>query len=143
MNPGFASRINFHIYFEDYNVDELIKIFKNLCKNEKYKIDTGVADILVPFFKREMQKDNFSNARLVRNIFEKAKFVQATRVVNDTKSNKDYLIADDVVSAIQSIDVKADGKDKIGFKIGGVTDESTRITKARGYQEVRGTRTVL
>ncbi|WP_455797269.1 AAA family ATPase [Clostridium butyricum] len=38
INPGLESRIKFNIQFNDYSGDELFKIFKSLCKREKYKI---------------------------------------------------------------------------------------------------------
>lgn len=54
---------------------------------------------------------------MVRNVYEKAKFIQATRVIDDDKENKDLIIQDDVKNAIQLLNIKNENKHKIGFKI--------------------------
>ena len=114
---GFSSRINFHIYFEDYKPKELLEIFKYLSQAESYVLDKNIEDILIPFFEKEIPKTDFSNARMVRNVYEKAKFIQATRVIDDDKENKDLIIQDDVKNAIQLLNIKNENKHKIGFKI--------------------------
>ena len=47
-NPGFESRIQFYIDFPNYNSDELYEIFKNLAKEEHYKLSNQIKDFLMP-----------------------------------------------------------------------------------------------
>lgn len=87
VNPGFESRIQFTIEFPDYSSEELYAIFKQLCKKEHYKLSSNIKKELIKHFEIAKQKENFSNARYVRSIFEKIKIEQANRVVleNDDK----------------------------------------------------------
>ena len=50
VNPGFKSRIQFTINFPDYNEEELYTIFRNLCKNEKYKLSNNIKQELIKHF---------------------------------------------------------------------------------------------
>lgn len=90
MNPGFKSRIQFEINFPDYSSEELYNIFKSLCKKENYKISSNIKQILLQHFDMSKKEENFSNARYVRNIFEKVKIEQANRVI--TKKENENLI---------------------------------------------------
>ena len=38
-NPGLESRFNKYFYFEDYNGDELMEIFRSMCKKNGYTLD--------------------------------------------------------------------------------------------------------
>ena len=48
-NPGLRSRFNKFIHFEDYNPEEMVKIFKLLCKKQRFELDTGVEDSVKKF----------------------------------------------------------------------------------------------
>lgn len=82
LNPGLSDRINYKINFEDYSVSELTNIFISLCNEEDYEVD----ELSIKYFEElissylETKKEEFSNGRFVRNIFEKAKIKQAIRI---------------------------------------------------------------
>ena len=115
LNPGFESRIQFTINFNDYNEEELLEIFKCLCKKEKYRFGNNCNELLVDNFKKAKKVNNFGNGRYVRNLFEKVKFEQADRIV-ETKSNAINTISKiDIEKAIQSICIKEKTVRKIGF----------------------------
>ena len=42
-NPGLRSRFNKFLYFEDYNEQQLVEIFKVFCQNADFKL--GSVDI--------------------------------------------------------------------------------------------------
>jgi len=114
-NPGFESRIQFKIDFEDYNEEELYEIFKSIAKNEDYKISTSLKEMLIEYFKKEKLKENFSNARCVRNLFEKVKFEQADRVSKNGEENINLIKKVDVERVISKVSDEV--KDiKIGFR---------------------------
>lgn len=113
-NPGFASRIQFKIDFPDYSEDDLYEIFKNMVKKENYKLSSGIKQELLEFFKDEKQKENFANARCVRNIFEKVKFEQADRLAKNETDDINLIKKSDIKNAI----LKSKNKDQVRVKIG-------------------------
>lgn len=116
MNPGFASRINFHIQFPDYTEDELYNIFRKMLKQEKYKLSNNTKDILIDYFKKEKAKEHFANGRCVRNLFERIKFEQADRVVTDNTQNIDLIKKCDIENTIKQLILEqVDTKKVIGF----------------------------
>jgi len=100
-NPGLASRFNRYINFPDYTPAELLKIFLNLCSKHSYELSSSTHHGLQTIFGREiqLQRERFSNARYVRNLFEKIIEAQAQRVIalpNASKSDLQAILAADV-----------------------------------------------
>ena len=93
-NPGLKSRFNKYIYFPDYNSGELMEIFKYMCKENDYILTQSAADVAEAYLRgmTEQKLENFANARLVRNYFERCVDRQATRIVQDENINEDDLI---------------------------------------------------
>lgn len=81
-NPGLRSRFNKYIYFEDYDLNELVQIFEVMCKNAGYKYMSDVISFVNDYFKKKLEQKskNFANAREVRNFFELAIVNQANRL---------------------------------------------------------------
>lgn len=81
-NPGLQSRFNKYIYFDDYTPDELIAIFRGMCKKNGYKPTKKAAEKAEQMlgFLHETRADSFANARTARNLFEKLLTVQADRL---------------------------------------------------------------
>ena len=92
-NPGLNSRFNKYLYFNDYNAEELEKIFVLMCDKYQYVLDDKLKEQLPDFFKAMVltKPDNFANAREVRNIFEKAVQRQSSRLYNDKEHTQDDL----------------------------------------------------
>lgn len=116
-NPGFESRIQFTINFPDYSEDELLEIFKELCKKEKYKISDNCTEILIDNLKQAKKEENFGNGRYVRNLFEKVKFEQADRIVKTKSKAINSITKNDIESAIKSMIYKEKTINKIGFEV--------------------------
>ena len=100
-NPGLSSRFNKYLYFNDYNAEELEKIFMLMCEKYQYVPDEELKEKLPEFFQLMVltKPDNFANAREVRNIFEKAVQRQSSRLYNDkehTQEDLTVLKAEDV-----------------------------------------------
>ena len=100
-NPGLASRFNRYINFPDYTPAELLKIFLNFCSRHSYELSSSTHHGLQTIFGREIQvqRERFSNARYVRNLFEKIIEAQAQRVItlpNASKSDLQAILAADV-----------------------------------------------
>lgn len=81
-NPGLKSRFNRYFYFNDYSPEELLNIFKKLCRDSRFSLTEAASQILYDLlFKLYSDRDKtFGNARTVRNIFEKTIEQQANRL---------------------------------------------------------------
>jgi len=83
-NPGFKSRFNKYISFEDYKPNELIEIFKAIVLKNKYQASGGLLDLLEKKFQEmySTRTKSFGNGRVVRNTFEKIIENQSNRLAS-------------------------------------------------------------
>jgi SpoVK/Ycf46/Vps4 family AAA+-type ATPase len=81
-NPGFKSRFNKYISFDDYKPNELIEIFKSIVKKNKYIASNDLLTLLQNNFINlyNSRTKSFGNGRVVRNIFEKIVENQSNRL---------------------------------------------------------------
>ena len=104
-NPGLRSRFNRYIHFEDYNADDLMRIFGRMAEKYDYSLEEEAQELLKSHFDScvaHKEKD-FGNARYVRNLFERSIKVQAVRLSSQNETNKDQLTmitAQDIAAAI-------------------------------------------
>lgn len=94
-NPGLRSRFNKFIEFPDYTPEELLSIFTKLCNDAGLKytdeVKASMRDIMMKLYNE--RTENFSNGRVVRNIFEDVITHQANRLIlNTTISDDDLLL---------------------------------------------------
>ncbi len=99
-NPGLKSRIAFHVNFDDYSEDELWRILNLFVEKGGMTMERGVEEKVRPIFREASTHQNFGNGRFVRNLYEKARRNQASRVVNMDEEHRDrkaltLLISDD------------------------------------------------
>ena len=81
-NEGFQSRIKYKIYFENFTVDEMGEIFRQLMKtgsSHRYKIEKEAFETLKQHFARERRIAGFGNARVVRTAWDSILDVHADR----------------------------------------------------------------
>jgi len=101
LNPGLRSRFPFIMSFNDYKTEELMEIAHTMLKNKEYTLSQPATWKLRTHIEQLKQHDgiNFSNARYIRNVIEKAIRRQAMRLyTNNTMHMPDLLelTADDV-----------------------------------------------
>ncbi|NLU09538.1 MAG: AAA family ATPase [Tepidanaerobacter acetatoxydans] len=91
INPGLRSRFPIQIEFNDYNVDELMQIAKMMAEKRQYSFSLEALlkfeDILQSSM-NSMFYNKLGNARLVRNMIEKAIRRQALRLVSQSKISR-------------------------------------------------------
>lgn len=109
-NPGLRSRFNKYIEFEDYNKNELIDILKYICKKNSYFMEKECLEYAEDMISEliEKKEENFANARLIRNIFEKAISYQANRVIamkQISDNDLQKLTKSDFLRVIQNNDI--------------------------------------
>ena len=99
-NSGISSRIGYTLEFDDYTTEELIKIFDGMMKKAGFIVLDEAHDELKKIILKNINKDNFGNARFIRNIYEKTIIKHAS----NTKNNKSKRI----LMTITKKDINAD-----------------------------------
>lgn len=101
-NPGLRSRFNKFINFNDYNADELLKIYDNMCVANSLSLTEEAKTCVYNYFNSisSNKNINFGNARDVRNFFEQTLIKQADRL------SSGGLISDTDLSNITIEDVR-------------------------------------
>ena len=93
-NPGLESRFNRFLHFEDYSDQELLEIFRGLCRKGCYTLDDRAEELVRDLIRRENRSGTaFGNARGVRNIFEKILVCQANRLAAMEQADRQALMA--------------------------------------------------
>lgn len=99
-NPGLRSRFPTHLHFPSYEPGELAEIFRRMASGYDYRL-TPAADAALVETCAALHADagpDFGNARTMRNLFEDAIAVHASRVVDDAAAD---------LSLIEEADVRA------------------------------------
>ncbi len=115
-NPGLRSRIAFHVNFEDYNTENLCDIATLMAKKRGLNLTDDARDKLFEIFDIARNKDDFGNGRYVRNVLEKARMAQSTRLLGmdfDSVSKSD--IATIRAEDIEMPPAPKEAKRQIGF----------------------------
>ena len=116
-NPGLRSRIAYHVPFADYNTEELCDIAKQIAKQKGMVLTEDACVKLSQIFNAARFECDFGNGRYVRNVIEKARMVQAARLLTmdfDLVGRNDVitLCADDIEAPAISVNPM---KRQIGF----------------------------
>lgn len=71
-NPGLKSRFTRKIHLNDYNPEDLFKMFKTLCEKRNYKFENEklIESLLLEHFKYKSIDRNFGNGRDVKTLFD-------------------------------------------------------------------------
>jgi len=105
-NPGLRSRFNKYFNFPDYDGDELLRILQRFCDTNGYVLSKDS----IPFLEKKLnemyanREEHFGNARAIRNLFEHAINLQATRLVQDpdlTDEELATLTPEDILPAME------------------------------------------
>ncbi len=115
-NPGLRSRISFHVHFRDYTDYELLEILKLFIKESGMNLDQDAENKLLKIFDNAKREKDFGNGRFSRNLFERARLRQASRILHsESPSAEDIktLIADDFTETEKREEIKH----QIGFAL--------------------------
>ncbi len=101
-NPGLESRFSRYIVFEDYHVPDLCQIFELMCRSNAYELTPAARGNLAIILNRVFadRDENFGNARLVRNAYERALSNHANRL-----ATSDAVITREALATIEAVDL--------------------------------------
>jgi stage V sporulation protein K len=94
-NPGLRSRFPIQIEFSDYTTEELMEIAKLMVEKRQYKLTPEALyklERILKESKKNLHYDKMGNARLVRNLIEKAIRRQALRLISQKHISREDLI---------------------------------------------------
>ncbi len=92
-NPGLRSRFPIKISFPNYSTNELLAIANLMLKERQYILSINARGELRTILERESREfRNSGNARLVRNIIERAIRRQAVRLLKEKEFGRNDLI---------------------------------------------------
>ena len=93
-NPGLRSRFPIHIDFPDYNQQELLHIAEQMFAHRQYSISVPAQSALLNLLlsHQNRSRDNFGNARTVRNIIERSIRRQAVRLIAQPSTTRQELM---------------------------------------------------
>lgn len=95
VNPGLPSRFPIQITFENYSVDELLLIAEHMVQSKQYALSHSAKEKLRVHIARLINdpfQENFSNARYIRNVLERAARLQAVRLLSLVEPTREDLI---------------------------------------------------
>lgn len=94
LNPGLKSRFPFILDFQDYGVDQLMDIAKQMVSLREYQLSRDAEWKLHEHLLRKTREGerNFANARYVRNVVEHSIRRHAVRVLCNEQFTTDDLI---------------------------------------------------
>ncbi|WDU77680.1 AAA family ATPase [Lysinibacillus sp. G01H] len=104
-NPGFKSRFNHFVKFDNFSTDELYDIFAMLCQTNDYQFGEAFAQHMKTQL-RHMPIEtipNFSNGRYIRNLFEKLVTIQSNRLIQQATISREELMTFEEQDILQGI----------------------------------------
>lgn len=106
-NPGLRSRFPIHISFPDYHIHELMEIADLMLNQRQYVLAPQARDELKKILENQTRSHEHSgNARLVRNLIERAMRIQAVRLVGSKQISRQDLMTiskEDLSGALEEI----------------------------------------
>lgn len=92
-NPGLTSRIGANLDFPDYSPNELMAIYRHLCKEHQYVLQPKTEQLVFRVLHRlhNERDEHFGNGRTVRNVFELAIRRMAIRIASISPVTRELL----------------------------------------------------
>jgi SpoVK/Ycf46/Vps4 family AAA+-type ATPase len=101
-NPGLRGRFSKTIDFAPYSPDELIEILHRIARGQHFDLPDNADELVAPWIAVEARKDEWSNGRSMRQLFERMRESQAVRVARDPAADLSAIDPADIARAVRS-----------------------------------------
>ena len=97
-NSGLQSRFTRHIQFPDYSTNELVQVFVELCRRDRFVLQPGAIERIVAAIGilYAHRGENFGNARDIRTLYERTVERQARRLAQSKTASPTDLLLEDI-----------------------------------------------
>ena len=116
VNPGMRDRISFYVDFPDYSAAELAEIFHSFAAADDFRMSSAASELVEASVECAVahKGDNFSNARIVRKLYERVRMAHMVDSATDVLGIADVrkALADEDMAALF---VEAGAKAVTGF----------------------------
>lgn len=92
LNPGLESRFQIVVDFENFNIEELMRISGTFLKEKEYLVSSEAFELMKTRVRNSMDRPDFSNGRFVRNMIEKAIRAHALRIIRSGLRDRSSLM---------------------------------------------------
>lgn len=99
MNPGLAGRFTRHIEFPAYSAGDLQEILQRMARRQGFTLPDDNATLTQDWLTARIGTKDWSNAREIRSLLERAREAQAMRIASLPDADLNELSADDLRAA--------------------------------------------
>ena len=92
VNPGLKSRIGYFLDFEDYNIEELLKILQFKLKKKGLTIENDAIEKVKPIIEKNIKIKNFGNARYIDKLITNIVIKHSENLENSHNDEKLLII---------------------------------------------------
>jgi hypothetical protein len=80
----------------------LTEILRRIARSQHFNLPTDAGELVAPWIASEMPKDQWSNGRSMRGLFERMREAQAIRVARDPAADLSAIDPADIARAVRS-----------------------------------------
>jgi stage V sporulation protein K len=98
-NPGLAGRFTKTVDFPRYSADDLCEILRRMAARQHFTLPDSFQARIKPWIAERSRAEDWSNAREIRTLLEKAREAQAMRISADPSADLSRLEISDLMTA--------------------------------------------
>ena len=115
INPGLKSRIGYFLNFEDYKLEELLKILQTKLKKKGLTIEQSALEKLTPIIEEQMKIKDFGNARYIDKLFNNIMIKHSENLDKNYNEDKLLIIDSNDINKEELINNELKSKNSFGF----------------------------
>ena len=114
-NPGLESRIGYNIKFDDYSIEELVKIYEQLLEKNNFIITDEALEKVKQIIEKSSKIKNFGNARYVNKMYQDILISHAKNCETEIDKKALMTITKEDINEDELLIKEGNEKRRIGF----------------------------